>query len=80
LKDVGQDPRSVVEERMPLKKFPNYMELMSSIIDAEPSRFEEVVDQKVCQDAMVEEYTSITRNDVWDIVSRHYRDQSGSQL
>jgi hypothetical protein len=46
------------------------MELMSSIIDAKPSSFEEETDQKVWWDAMVEEYTSITRNDVWDIVPR----------
>jgi hypothetical protein len=28
------------------------------------------VDQQVWWDSMVEEYTSIMRNDVWDIVSR----------
>jgi hypothetical protein len=46
------------------------MVLMSSIIDVEPSSFEEATDQQVWWDAMVEEYTSIMRNDVWDIVSR----------
>jgi hypothetical protein len=48
----------------------NYMVLMSSIIDVEPSSFEEATDQQVWQDSMVEEYTSIMRNDVWDIVPR----------
>jgi hypothetical protein len=52
------------------------MALMSSIIDVEPSNFEEATDQQVWWDAMVEEYTSIMRNDVWDIVSR----LRGSQL
>ena len=42
----------------------------SSIIDVEPSSFEEAADQQIWQDVMVEEYTSIMRNDVWDIVSR----------
>jgi hypothetical protein len=46
------------------------MALMSSIIVVEPSNFEEVEDQQVLRDAMVEEYTSIMRNDVWDIVLR----------
>jgi hypothetical protein len=46
------------------------MALMSSIIDAEPSNFDEATDQEVWRDAMVEEYTSIMRNDVWDIMSR----------
>jgi hypothetical protein len=70
LRDVGEAPRSVVRERRPPKKFLNYMALMSSIIDAKPSSFEEATYQQVWWDAMVEEYTSIMRNDVWDIVSR----------
>jgi hypothetical protein len=70
LRDVGEAPRSAVRESRPPRKFPNYMALMSSIIDVEPSSFEEVIDQQVWQDAMVEEYTSIMKNDVWDIVSR----------
>jgi hypothetical protein len=40
------------------------MGLMSSIIDVEPSSFEEVTDQEVWWDSMVEEYTSIMRNNV----------------
>jgi hypothetical protein len=56
----------VVRDRRPPKKFLNYMALMSSIIDANPSSFEEAIDQCVWWDAMVEEYTSIMRNDVWD--------------
>jgi hypothetical protein len=52
------------------RSFQNYMALMSSIIDVEPSSFEEATNQQVWQDAMVEEYTSIMRNDVWDIVSK----------
>jgi hypothetical protein len=46
------------------------MALMSSIIHVEPYIFEEEANQKVWQDAMVEEYTSIMRSDVWDIMSR----------
>jgi hypothetical protein len=70
LRDVGEAPRSAVRERRPLRKFLNYMALMSRIIDVEPSSFKEVIDQKVWKDAMVEEYTSIMRYYVWDIVSR----------
>ena len=43
---------------------------MPSIIDGEPSSYEEVVGEKVWQDAMVEEYISIMKNDVRDIVPR----------
>jgi hypothetical protein len=51
------------------------MALMRNILDSEPSSFQEAVDQ-VWRDAMVEEYTSIMKNDVWDIVPR----LRGSQL
>jgi hypothetical protein len=37
--DVGEAPRSIVMDNMPLSKFPNYMVLMSSIIDIDPSSF-----------------------------------------
>jgi hypothetical protein len=43
---------------------------MRNILDSEPSNFQEAVDQLLWWDAMVEEYTSIMKNDVWDIVPR----------
>ena len=46
------------------------MALMSHIIDYEPSSYEEVANQQVGRDAMMEEYQSIMKNDVWEIVSR----------
>ena len=46
------------------------MALLSDIIDVEPSSFEEAVEKKVWKDAMDEEYQSIMKNDVWDVVLR----------
>jgi hypothetical protein len=46
------------------------MALMTSIIDIEPSIFEEAASQQVWRDAMVEEHNAIMRNDVWEIVPR----------
>eukprot|EP00253_Pinus_taeda_P024229 PITA_24229 len=43
---------------------------MSTIIQNEPSSFEEAVKQQVWKDAMNEEYESIMKNDVWDVVPR----------
>ena len=40
------------------------------IINAQPSSFEEVVGKQVWKDAMQEEYQSIMKNDVWDVVPR----------
>jgi hypothetical protein len=43
---------------------------MSHIIDTEPSCHGEATGPQVWQDAMTEEYQSIMKNDVWDIVPR----------
>jgi hypothetical protein len=51
-------------------RFSSYMELMSHIIDSKPSSYEEAVCQQVWKDAMMEEYQSIMKNDVWEIVLR----------
>jgi hypothetical protein len=40
------------------------MALMTSIIDSEPSSFEEAAIQQMWRDAMMEEHNSIMRNDV----------------
>jgi len=46
LKYYGEDPSSTFREINPPRKFPNYMALMSSIVDVEPSSFEKTVDQQ----------------------------------
>jgi hypothetical protein len=65
-----EPPRSTFRESRPPRKFPQYMALMTNIIDSEPSNFEEAGNQHVWRDAMVEEHNSNMRNDVWEIVPR----------
>jgi hypothetical protein len=43
---------------------------MRSISDVEPTSFEEEDKLQVWKDAMLEEYRSIIKNNVWDIVPR----------
>jgi hypothetical protein len=43
---------------------------MSKIIDLEPSTFEEVAKKQVWKDVVMEEYQSIIRNGVWDVILR----------
>jgi len=43
---------------------------MSTIIQTEPSSFSHVVKHEVWKDAMTEEYESIMKNDVWEVVPR----------
>jgi hypothetical protein len=44
--------------------------LLCDIIDAEPTCYEEAAKKKVWKDAMIEEYQSIIKNDVWNVVLR----------
>ena len=46
------------------------MSLMSKCIVTEPSSFKEAVEDPTWVDTMVEEYDSIIRNNVWEIVPR----------
>jgi galactose-1-phosphate uridylyltransferase len=46
------------------------MALMTQLIDAEPSTYEQVAQHGVWQEAMMEEYASIMKNDVWEVVPR----------
>ena len=41
---------------------------MSHIIDSEPTTYKEASRHQVWEDAMVEEYQSIMKNDVWEII------------
>ena len=46
------------------------MALTGECVETEPSSFKEAVQQSIWVDAMVEEYDSIVRNNVWDVVPR----------
>ena len=46
------------------------MPLMTKLINSEPSSFEEVAQHGVWQEAMVEEYDSIMKKQVWEVVPR----------
>ena len=46
------------------------MELMTELINSEPSSFKEAAQHDVWREAMVEEYVSIMKNQVWAVVLR----------
>ena len=52
------------------KPFSSYTDLMCNLLDEEPTCFEEAIQKKEWTDAMTEEYQSIIKNDVWEIVPR----------
>ena len=45
-----------------------YVALLCDFIDKEPSNYKEAAERKEWKDAMIEEYQSIMKNDVWDDV------------
>ena len=51
-------------ESRPPKRFCSYMALVTSIVDTEPSSYEEAASQQVWREAMMEEYSSIMKNNV----------------
>jgi hypothetical protein len=63
-------PQGTTRESKRPKRFSSYLSSMSHIIDSEPSCHGEASGEQVWQDAMIEEYQSILKNDVWDIVPR----------
>lgn len=68
--DSGVPPRTYVRESIPPERFCNYVALVTDIVDSEPGSFDEAFAHQVWRDAMVEEYSSITENDVWEVVPR----------
>jgi hypothetical protein len=67
--NVGE-PKSQIKDSRPPVRFGAYLALVTSIIDTKPQTFAQAVDQQVWREAMVEEYDSIVRNDVWEVVLR----------
>jgi hypothetical protein len=66
---VGALNTYVKESRAP-QRFSSYMALMCELLEVEPSYFQEASQQQVWCDAMVEEYASIMKNDIWEVVPR----------
>jgi hypothetical protein len=63
-------PKGSFRESKRPRRFSSYVALMRKIIDAEPSTFEEATKHQEWKDSMVEEYQSIMKNDVWEVVLR----------
>lgn len=66
-------PRGTFRESKRPKKYSGYATLMCKIIEYEPSTLVEVAEHQVWRDAMVDEYKSMLKNDVWEIVPRPER-------
>jgi hypothetical protein len=65
-----KSPQGTTRKRKRPKIFSSYLSTMTHIIDSEPSCHGEALGEQVWQDSMIEEYQSILKNDVCDIVPR----------
>jgi hypothetical protein len=63
-------PQGTTRERKRPKIFSIYLSSMTHIINSNLSCHGEDLGEQVWKDAMTEEYQSILKNDVWDIVLR----------
>jgi hypothetical protein len=73
LKESSEQVKSLktsIRTSIPPQRYSGYATLMSNIIESEPTCFEEDIEKKAWKDSMMEEYTSIMKNDVWEIVPR----------
>ena len=63
---VGAPKKSVRESKSP-ERFGKYIAMVTDIIEAESSSYEEASTQSVWRESMMEEYASIMKNDVWGL-------------
>ena len=72
LKDAERHiaPRGPFRESKKSNRYQGYLAAIITIVQSEPRSFEEAVKHQVWKDAMHEEYESITKNDVWEVVPR----------
>ena len=62
------DPEEIHKERKRTRSCFDYVALLCDIIDKEPSNYEEAIEKKIWKDSMIEEYQSIMKTDVYDVV------------
>jgi hypothetical protein len=63
-------PKDTFRESKKPDKYSGLITQLNLVIDSEPSTFEEASKHQVWKDAMIEEYDSILKNDVWALVPR----------
>ena len=63
-------PSHLHRHKRSLDWYNSYMAIMPELVETEPSSFEEEVEKPIWVDEMVEEYESIVKNSVWEVVPR----------
>jgi hypothetical protein len=63
-------PKDTFRESKKPDKYSDLISQLNLVIDSEPFTFEEASEHQVWKYAMIEEYDSILKNDVWAVVPR----------
>ena len=63
-------PKKQARERRPPERFGSYIAMVTDIIETKPSSYEEASTHSVWRESMAEEYASIMKNYVWEVVPR----------
>ena len=66
---VGPPKREVRKSKAP-ERFSSYLAQVTNLHEFERDNYEEASTHQVWRDAMMEEYNSIMKNDVWEVVPR----------
>jgi hypothetical protein len=61
-------PKGTFRESKKPDKYFGLIAKLNNVIDSEPSTFVEAFKHQMWKDAMIEEYDSILKNDVWAVV------------
>jgi hypothetical protein len=61
-------PEGTMRQSKKPKPFSSYMALMYDLVEKEPTFFEESIQKKEWVDSMIEEYQSIVKNNVWEVI------------
>ena len=69
-REIVGAPTSRHREKRSPDRYIGYMALMTELVETKPSSFEEAVEKPIWVDAMVEEYKSIVKNNVWEVILR----------
>ena len=69
-KEFVRPPRREVRESKASERFSRYLAQVTSLRESKPTTYEESYTHQVWRDAMMEEYNSIMKNDVWEVVTR----------
>jgi hypothetical protein len=69
-KENVEEPKRLFRESRAPERLGSYLAMVTSITDAKPKTFAQAVDQQVWREAMLEEYDSTMRDDVWEVVPR----------